>query len=98
MVRSISSTTRILIRLTIILNNHIENLEWATYSKNASEVYRTGNRKMKKVVEISENGDIIKVYINAVEAAKELGVQYQTIYKACTGKTKFCKGKLLKYE
>jgi len=78
-------------------NNHAENLEWVTYSKNALERYKTGNRKMKKVKEVSEDGETIKIYENAVEAAKELGVQYQTVYKACTGATKKCKGKILAY-
>ncbi len=79
-------------------NNHVENLEWITPNKNASESYRTGNRKMKRVKEVSEDGETIKIYTNAVELAKELGVQYQTVYKACTGKTKRCKGKILRYE
>ena len=43
------------------------------------------------------DGKYVATYPHARAAAKKMGVQYQTIYKACTGESKTSCGYIWKY-
>ena len=57
-------------------NNHIENLEWCTYSQNNIHAYKNGLSKAKKR-QCTINGIN---YESITEAANRLGVSRKTIY------------------
>lgn len=57
-------------------NNHVENLEWITYTENNLHAYKTGLTKSKYKPCII-NGI---VYKSQTHAAKHLGVSRKTIY------------------
>ena len=57
-------------------NNHIENLEWCTYSQNNIHAYKNGlSRSKKRQCTINEIN-----YESITEAANRLGVSRKTIY------------------
>ena len=57
-------------------NNHIENLEWCTYSQNNIHAYKNGlNRSKKKQCTINGIN-----YESITEAANQLGVSRKTIH------------------
>jgi len=55
-----------------------KNLEWCTKSENEQHAYRTGlknvNRWKKKVVQLTLDGKLIKVWNSVTEAAKNTGI------------------------
>ena len=57
-------------------NNHIENLEWSTYSQNNIHAYKNGLNRSKKR-QCSINGIN---YESITEAANQLGVSRKTIH------------------
>lgn len=93
------------------LNNHVENLEWATYSENQKHAYKYGLIKVKRnyfpkncksVKAYNDNNDVI-ITKSAGEMSRRLGVCIQSITKVCRKNEKLskpkykCKGYFLNY-
>jgi len=81
-------------------NNHVSNLQWISSSENAIEAYRaqSQSKRYRPVSQYTKRGEKIRTFECAQEAAMAVGVQYQTIYSACTGKSKTSCGYIWKYE
>ncbi|EJG0117201.1 NUMOD4 domain-containing protein [Staphylococcus pseudintermedius] len=73
-------------------NNHIDNLEWATYSENMQHAIDTGlkpkylnGQEGKKVAKLTLENDIVEIYNSLKEAAERNSINSKTISKVCTG-------------
>ena len=58
-------------------------------SENHANVKRENNpffNKGDKVIQLTKNNDIIKIWINAMRASEELNICYSSIRKCCNGK------------
>lgn len=77
-------------------NNIFTNLEWTNDSGNAIHAIETNLRKIKKICNIDDNGNVIKIYRSCMHASKELNVNCSSINKCCNGIIKSC-GKGLKF-
>ena len=78
-------------------NNHIENLEWSTYSQNNIHAYKNGlskrskeaGKEPKKVCQIDlKTGKVIKIYNSISEARKSLNIKKDNISSVCKNKRK----------
>jgi len=79
------------------LNNAASNLEWCTKSENAKHAYDSGlNGRMRPIVCLNLNGDVVKKYKSAREAEED-GYANQLIAKCCLGQRKSHKDKIWKY-
>lgn len=85
------------------LNNHVDNLEWCTYSYNNSYGTRTKRaikkfkKKMsKKVYQYTLNGDLIRTWQSAMEAGRN-GYNSGNIASCCLGNRKTHKGFMWSY-
>jgi hypothetical protein len=57
-------------------NNHIDNLEWCTYSENAIHFYKgPGKNLCKKVQQLDKNKNVIKIFDSLSEAAKFINIK-----------------------
>jgi len=89
------------------LNNHAYNLEWCSQRENTNnELCRkhmsearlaSPHLKRKKVIMLSKDGDCIKEYPSAREAARDSGVPVQNISSCCRGKLNHAGGYKWKY-
>lgn len=94
-------------------NNHVSNLEWATYPEQLNHAYKTGlavaskhmagklgalNFRSKPIVQLSMNNDFVAHYASATEAARILGLPQTGISAACLGKRAFSKGYKWKFK
>ena len=81
------------------LNNHSDNLEWVTRTRNAEHALEIGlvNPKQTEVIQYSLDGDFIKKYESVREATESLNCCTSSVHAACTGRNKTCKGFVLKY-
>lgn len=89
------------------LNNHVENLEWATMSENALHAYNTGlnyglrgdlSPHKKAVLQFSSDGIFIKKWSCYAEAARAINGTREGIYNALNKKDcKRYKGFVWKY-
>lgn len=81
------------------LNNRADNLEWCTASYNIN--YGTRNAKLskraKRIVQFDLDGNKIREYDSAMDASKELGVWFPSIYNCCKGSRKTAYGFVWKY-
>jgi beta-xylosidase len=69
-------------------NNKISNLRWITQKQNLLKKYREDGHKThfaKKVAQKSIDGEIIRTYLSALDAAKYLGIDQSAISKVCRG-------------
>lgn len=67
-------------------NNCVENLEWCTCQYNTTygtAKLRMAQKQMKKVIQISETGEIIRKWNSIKEAAEDLSVTRDTITLWC---------------
>lgn len=72
-------------------NNCVDNLEWCTHSYNAhygTGIKRMGEKHKSKVVQISLNDDVIKIWNSIKEAALELNISKEGISSCCRKKSK----------
>lgn len=81
-------------------NNKVDNLEWATRLENMR--HGTVRERLKKiqsvpVIQMSLNGDIIKVWTSISSAASSIGVSRQDICATCRGRFKTAGGYCWKY-
>ena len=70
-------------------NNSVENLEWCTYKYNSN--YGTRNKRIsenggRKIAQYSLNGELIKTWNSAAEAARHYKVRRTTISGCCAGR------------
>ena len=59
---------------------------------------RPAVRRMKSIFQYTKDGVFMTRYASAHEAAQALGVDKSHIYSSCNGKSKNCRGFILKYE
>lgn len=70
-------------------NNHLDNLEYATQSNNTIQAYETGLKKCKPVLQYDLDGNFIREYKSASEAARILDMKIVShIGNACKNETK----------
>ena len=72
-------------------NNQVDNLEWCTRSYNNSYNHlreRAAIHKRKPILQFDLDGNFIREWSHAREAAEALGLNKRAIYSACTGRTK----------
>lgn len=77
------------------LNNRLNNLEWATYSENEQHSYAVLSKQSHKAIPIKQltlDGQLIKVWDSALQAAKALGLHDPNINKCCKGIRNQCGG------
>ena len=89
------------------LNNHANNLEWCSQKDNMnnkicrrhmSEAHLASpNSRRKKVIMMSKDGEFIKEYNSARQAARDSGVPVQNISSCCRGKLNHAGGYKWKY-
>jgi hypothetical protein len=57
-------------------NNHIDNLEWCTYSENAIHFYKmSGAYLCKKIQQLDNNKNVVKIHDSLAEAAKSINIK-----------------------
>lgn len=72
-------------------NNYIDNLELTSYSGNVlHSYYITKNNKLSTLYQYSEEGDLIRTWTSAAEAARYYGVKSQSINQAVIKGNKSC--------
>lgn len=64
-------------------DNRVENLEWCSRQYN---VYYGNNTKTKPVLQMDDNGNVIKKFRSAREAAMILGLNHSSISGVCKGR------------
>lgn len=72
-------------------NNCVDNLEWCTRAYNNSYNHlreRAAIAKRKPILQFDLNGNFIREWAHAREAAETLGLNKRAIYGACTGRLK----------
>lgn len=72
------------------LNNHVSNLEWASYSENNSHAINTGLRNPRGVCvsQYTLDGVYVATYKSATEAARQTGFSRGAISHCINGRTK----------
>ncbi len=80
-------------------NNRRSNLEWVSHARSIEHARETGLNKgyTRKVCQINDNGDVIRVF-DSVKEASESVVGGSAISHACKGKRLKVKGYYWKYE
>jgi hypothetical protein len=81
------------------LNNHLENLEWATCSENNFHKYKIGlgNNFTRKIGQFDLEGNLIKEFISIASASKEMKTSKSNIGGVLTHNRKTAKGFIWKY-
>lgn len=83
-------------------NNHVDNLEWCTYSYNNTynNVHlRIAQKIGRKVYQYNSNGDLIGEYYSGKEAARILGIKSDSnISDCCNGRLYTIYGYVLSYD
>ena len=87
-------------------NNMADNLEWVTCTENhyhavrigANKNYGTNNYRARRVIQLSKDGKVIKLWECIKDAERSLGIHEANIVKCCTGKRKTTGGFMWKYE
>ena len=81
-------------------DNNVNNLEWVTAQENTLHSLANKLRKpqkVKKVFQLDENMNLIKIWNSAKEIQKNLNISASQIYGCCCGKFKKAKGYIWKY-
>lgn len=80
-------------------NNRADNLEWCTYGYNLSYndlAKRKAMDKRKPILQYSKDGEFIREWSHAREAAETLGLNKRAIYECCVGRSKTSGGYIWK--
>ena len=87
-------------------NNHVDNLEWATYAENNAhndrlirqgETFKVNGKTSKKVNQFDLDGNFIKQFNSIREAERSFGVSGTNIFRVCKGQYKQSLGYIWKY-
>lgn len=78
-------------------NNDVSNLRWATQKENINNPI-TLERKLKPVLQYSQEGQFIKEWPSAIEIERKLGYDNTSISRCCRGIQKHCGGFIWKYK
>lgn len=73
-------------------NNHIDNLEWCTYSHNNKQAYLQGQNKTKPIIQLTLDGVFIKEWNSMKEASEAVGAHSSNIRKCIQQKIKTAGG------
>lgn len=83
-------------------NNDASNLEWVTAAENIQHAHREGlinkTRVHRKVLDLTEDGEIITTYDSVKEAANIIGISEFSVYEVCRGDKRCVYGHFLSYE
>ena len=81
------------------LNNHVSNLEWVSYSENATHAYKTGLSRTTAIVAYTKTGDFVRMFKSEKEAMRFCGVSYNAGISNCLrGVTNTAHGYVWKYK
>lgn len=90
-------------------NNHVENLEWCTYSENELHSYSHLGKKPVKtmlgkipinanyVAKYDLNGNLLDVYRTTTKAGKSVGAGSVLVARNCRGESNHCHGYKFEY-
>ena len=71
-------------------DNRVENLEWATNSKNQLQRFRENGHKGTKRKPVKQldpdTREVLKVWGSPIDVTRSIGIAYQNISKVCRGK------------
>lgn len=80
-------------------NNCVTNLEWATHAENSNaKIFPSATRAGRPVIQLSNNGNEMKRWASAAQAAKELSLHPSNIGASCRTKTRKTGGFLWAYQ
>lgn len=79
------------------LNNHVDNLEWATNGENQNHAYETGLKTTTAVKQYLLDGTFIREYKSIIEINKIFGIKHSTISQVCRKITKQAYGYIWRY-
>jgi len=84
-------------------NNNSDNLEWCSLKENSQHAVRSLGkfshpRMRKEVVQLGENGEILRTFRTMKEAGKEMKISSNSIREVCVGKRNNIKGLYFKYK
>lgn len=75
------------------LNNHVSNLEWLSYKDSMKHAYDNNLINLRKpVLQLDDNGEIIKEFISITEAGKLLDIKVSNISSVLNNRRKTAGG------
>lgn len=79
-------------------NNHVENLEWASYAQNNVHALKTGLRKPRgnPIAQYTIDGELVGVYKSAYEATRQTGLSFNNISHCLNGRARTAYGYIWK--
>ena len=82
-----------------VLNNTVDNLEWATVSENTKHGYETGRSVHgRSVIQYTKNMEYVACWKSIEKAARVLGVDQANICACCNGRQKTSGGYIWRYK
>ena len=79
-------------------NNHVDNLEWCTcaynlaYNNGCARRAETRRKSYKRVLQIDDNGNVVKEWESAIAAARGIGCALGSVSRAIRGARKTTRG------